>query len=160
MDKQYKFKGRVARTIYKSDNFSVYAMDVEKSVYPEVQRNKYGNVGICGELHDLILDVEYEIEAVEQNTKYGVSYKVIKIKRDEPTTKEETYLFLREILTENQAYTLINNYPDIIAIVKEDRLNEVDVSKLKGIGKKSLEKIKNKIIENFYLMDLVKYYFQ
>ena len=155
MDKLFKFKGRVARTIYKSDSFSVYALDVDKTKYPDVKRNKYGNVGICGELQDLIADVEYEIEATEQDTKYGVSYKVIKIKRDEPTTKEETYSFLREILTENQAKTLVDNYPDIITIVKENRISEVDVSKLKGIGNKSLEKIKNKIVENFYLMDLV-----
>lgn len=154
-EKQFKFKGRVARTIYKSDSFSVYALDVDKISYPDVKRNKYGNVGICGELQDLITDVEYEIEATEQDTKYGVSYKVVKIKRDEPTTKEETYAFLREILTANQAETIINNYPDIITIVKENKTNEIDVSKLKGIGNKSLEKIKNKIIENFYLMDLV-----
>ena len=154
-EKLFKFKGKVARAIYKSDSFSVYALDVDKTSYPDVKRNKYGNVGICGELQDLITDIEYEIEATEQDTKYGISYKVIKIKRDEPTTKEETYSFLREILTENQAKTLVNNYPDIITIVKENRISEVDVSKLKGIGNKSLEKIKNKIVENFYLMDLV-----
>lgn len=151
----FKFKGKVVKPIYKSDSFSVYALDVDKTTYPNVKRNKYGNVGICGELQDLIADVEYEIEATEQDTKYGVSYKVIKIKRDEPTTKEETYSFLREILTANQAETIINNYPDIIAMVKENRTDEIDVSKLKGIGNKSLEKIKNRIVENFYLMDLV-----
>lgn len=155
MNELFKFKGKVVKPIYKSDSFSVYALDVDKTTYPDIKQNKYKNVGICGELQDLITDVEYEIEATEQDTKYGVSYKVIKIKRDEPTTKEETYAFLREILTANQAETIINNYPDIITIVKENRTNEIDVSKLKGIGNKSLEKIKNKIIENFYLMDLV-----
>lgn len=151
----FKFKGKVVRAIYKSDNFSVYAMDVSKTDYPDIKQNKYNNVGICGELYDLIIDVEYEIEAVEQDTKYGTSYKVTKIKRDEPTTLEETYSFLREVLTEGQAKTLIDQYPNIIQLVKENRINEVDVKKLKGIGEKSLEKIKNKIIENFYLMDLV-----
>lgn len=154
-NKVFKFKGKVVRSIYKSENFSVYAMDVNKTDYPDIKQNKYNNVGICGELHDLITDVEYEIEATEQDTKYGTSYKVVKIKRDEPTTIEETYSFLKEVLTENQAKTLISEYPNIIQLVKENRVNEVDVSKLKGIGEKSLEKIKNKIIENFYLMDLV-----
>lgn len=151
----FKFKGTVIKSIYKSDNFSVYALNVSKVNYPDIKQNKYSNVSICGELQDLVSDVEYEIEATEQDTKYGVSYKVIRIKRDEPTTKEETYAFLREILTENQAETIINNYPDIISIVKENRTNEIDISKLKGIGNKSLEKIKNKIIENFYLVELV-----
>lgn len=151
----FKFKGTIAKPIYKSDSFSVYALNVSKVDYPEIKQNKYSNVSICGELQDLVSDVEYEIEATEQDTKYGVSYKVIRIKRDEPTTREETYAFLREILTENQAETIINNYPNIISIVKEDRVNEIDVSKLKGIGNKSLEKIKNKIVENFYLVELV-----
>lgn len=155
MSELFKFKGKVVKPIYKSDSFSVYALDVDKTTYPDIKQNKYKNTSICGELQDLITDVEYEIEATEQDTKYGVSYKVIKIKRDEPTTKEETYAFLREILTANQAETIINNYPNIIAMVKENRTNEIDVSKLKGIGNKSLEKIKNKIVENFYLMDLV-----
>ena len=155
MSELFKFKGKVVKPIYKSDSFSVYALDVDKTSYPDIKQNKYKNVGICGELQDLIADVEYEIEATEQDTKYGTSYRVIKIKRDEPTTKEETYSFLREILTANQAETIINNYPNIITIVKENRTNEIDVSKLKGIGNKSLEKIKNKIVENFYLMDLV-----
>lgn len=151
----FKFKGKVVRAIYKSDNFNVYAMDVSKTDYPDIKQNKYNNVGICGELYDLIIDVEYDIEAVEQDTKYGTSYKVIRIKRDEPTTIEETYSFLREVLTENQAQTLVDQYPNIIQLVKENKVNEVDVKKLKGIGEKSLEKIKNKIIENFYLMNLV-----
>lgn len=155
IDNVFKFKGKVVKPIYKSDSFSVYALDVDKTTYPDIKQNKYKNTSVCGELQGLITDVEYEIEATEQDTKYGVSYKVVKIKRDEPTTKEETYAFLREILTANQAETIINNYPDIITIVKENRTNEIDVSKLKGIGNKSLEKIKNKIIENFYLMDLV-----
>lgn len=158
MNKQeqiYKFKGKIIRPVYKSEGFSVYALDVDKTKYPLIKLNKYGNAGICGDLFDLITGVEYEIEAIEEDTKYGVSYKVLKIRRDEPTTKEETYAFLREILTCNQADTLIDAYPDIISMVKEDRLNEVDISKLKGIGEKSFEKIKCKIVENFYLMDLV-----
>ena len=155
MSELFKFKGKVVKSIYKSDSFSVYALDVDKTEYPNIKRNKYGNVGINGELHDLITDIEYEIEATEQDTKYGVSYRVTKIKRDEPTTIEETYSFLKEVLTENQAKTLITEYPNIIQLVKENRVSEVNVSKLKGIGNKSLEKIKNKIIENFYLIDLV-----
>ena len=158
MNKQeqiYKFKGKIIRSVYKSEGFSVYALDVDKTKYPLIKLNKYGNAGICGDLFDLITGVEYEIEAIEEDTKYGISYKVLKIRRDEPTTKEETYAFLREILTCNQADTIIDTYPDIISMVKEDRLNEVDISKLKGIGEKSFEKIKCKIVENFYLMDLV-----
>ena len=154
-EKRYKFKGIVERCIYKSDNFSVYALSVNREKYPDIKHNKYGNVSISGEINDLIECVEYEIEAIEEENKYGTSYKCLNIRRDEPTTKEETYLFLKEVLNQNQAETLIEHYPNIIQLVKENRIDEIDVSKLKGIGEKSIIKIKDKIISDLYLMDLV-----
>ena len=153
--KQYKFKGVVVRCTYDTPDYKIYAIDVDNNDYPDIKHNKYGNVSILGELAELAFGVEYEITAEEQVNKYGVSYKVLNIRRDMPTTIESTYLFLSEILTENQARVLVENYPDIIQKVKNDDLDDIDLSKLKGIGAKTFEKIKDKIIINFALMDLV-----
>lgn len=154
-EKQFKFKGVVARCTYNTPDYKIYAMDVSKRDYPEIKQNKYNNVSILGELSDLTLGVEYEITAEEQTNKYGTSYKVINIRRDIPTTVEGTYLFLSEILTENQAKTLVEHHPDIIQKIKNNNLEDVDLSKLKGIGVKTFEKIKDKIITNYCLMELV-----
>ena len=153
--KQFKFKGVVIRCTYNTPDYKIYAVEVNKKDYPDIKQNKYGNVSILGELSDLTLGVEYEITAEEQLNKYGVSYKVINIKRDIPTTIEGTYSFLSEILTFNQAQTLVEHYPDIIQKVKDNNLDDIDLSKLKGIGAKTFEIIKDKIITNFALMDLV-----
>ena len=155
MNELYKFKGVVAKCTYNTPDFKIYAMDVSKTDYPDVKQNKYNNVSILGELADLTLGVEYEITAEEQTNKYGTSYKVLNIRRDIPTTAEGTYLFLSEILTENQARVLMEHYPDIIQKVKNNDLDDIDLSKLKGIGAKTFEKIKDKIITNFALMELV-----
>lgn len=154
-NKQYKFKGVIIKCTYNTPDYKIYAVVVNKNDYPDIKQNKYNNVSILGELADLTLGVEYEITAEEQVNKYGTSYKVINIKRDIPTTTEGTYLFLSEILTENQAKTLIASYPNIIQKVKDNDLNDIDLSKLKGIGEKTFEVIKDKIITNFALMDLV-----
>lgn len=154
-NKQYKFKGVVVRCTYDTPDFKIYAVEVSKNDYPDIKQNKYNNVSILGELASLTLGVEYEITAEEQTNKYGTSYKVINIRRDIPTTVEGTYLFLSEILTENQAQVLVANYPDIIQKVKDNNLDDVDLSKLKGIGVKTFERIKEKIITNFALMELV-----
>ena len=154
-EKQYKFKGVVERCVYDSPDFKIYAVITDKNKYPELKQNKYGNVSILGELSDLTLGAEYEFTGEEQVSKYGVSYKIINLKRDLPTTTEGSYLFLSEILTENQAKTLIENYPNIIQMVKDNDLSGVDLSRLKGIGEKTFEKIKEKIIINYCLMDLV-----
>lgn len=153
--KQYRFKGVVIRCTYNSPDYKIYAMDVSTIDYPNIKQNKYNNVSILGELSDLTLGVEYEVTAEEQTNKYGTSYKVLNIRRDIPTTAEGTYLFLSEILTENQTKTLIENYPDIIQKVRNNDLADIDFSKLKGIGAKTFEKIKDKIITNFCLMELV-----
>ena len=72
-----------------------------------------------------------------------------------PTTASDMYLFLQEILTPNQATTLYNVYPDIVQRIKENRLDDIDLNKLKGIKEYTFNIIKNKIIENFCLADLV-----
>ncbi len=154
-NKQHKFKGVVVKCTYNTPDYKIYAVVVNKNDYPDIKQNKYGNVSILGELSDLTFGVEYEITAEEQTNKYGTSYKVINLRRDMPTTTEGTYLFLSEILTDNQAKVLIEHYPTIIQKVKDNDLDDIDLSKLKGIGVKTFEKIKDKIVTNFALMDLV-----
>ena len=154
-DNKFKFKGIVERCVYNSPDFKIYAVKVDKSKHPELKQSKYGNVSVLGELTDLIINVEYEFTTIEQESKYGTSYKVLNIKRDLPTTTEETFAFLSEILTENQAKTLIDNYPNILQMVKDNDLGSVDLSKLKGIGEKTFEVIKKKIVDNYCLMELV-----
>lgn len=154
-EKEYKFSGRVARCIYDTEDYRIFAIDVDSTKYPDVKKNKYKNVQILGELPELTIGVEYDITAVEQNSKYGISYKVLNIKRDSPTTAEDMYIFLSEILTPNQASVLWEHYPDIVQRVKENRLDDIDLNKLKGIKEYTFNKIKQKIIENFCLADLV-----
>jgi hypothetical protein len=125
---QYKFKGAIIKCTYNTPDYKIYAVDVSKIDYPDIKHNKYNNVSILGELADLTLGVEYEITAEEQTNKYGTSYKVINLRRDMPTTTEGAYLFLSEILTPNQASVLIENYPDIIQKVKNNDINDIDLS--------------------------------
>lgn len=154
-EKEYKFSGKVVRCTYDTPDFRIFALDVDSKKYPDIKKNKYNNVTILGELHELTVGVTYEISAVEQLGKYGMSYKVLNIKRDVPTTEEDMYLFLSEILTPNQAKVLYENYPDIVQRVKENHLDDIDFNKLKGIKEYTFRVIKRKIIENFCLADLV-----
>ena len=154
-EQQIKFKGKINRCIYDSETFKVYAVDVNVREYPQIKLNQYKNCTIVGDLPDLGEDIEYEITAIEKEGKYGMSYQVLNIKRDIPTTSEEVYSFLSSILTVNQAKTICENYPDILNIIKENRLDEIDLNRLKGIKQYTFEIIKEKIIDNFYLADLI-----
>lgn len=152
---QYKFKGRINKCVFSSETFKCYAVDVDTKKYPDIQLNRYKNCTIVGDLPDLAEDIEYEITAVEKEGKYGLSYSVLNIRRDIPTTSEEVYSFLSSILTVNQAKTICEVYPNILDIIKENRLDEIDLNKLKGIKEYTFGVIKEKIVDNFYLADLI-----
>lgn len=153
--KEVKFKCSVVRKTYDGGDFKIYAVDVDKNKYPDIKFTKYGNVTLIGEIHELGVGSNYEVAAVEQLSKYGYGYKVTNIKRDRPTNAEETYVFLREILTENQADVLCKVYPDIVDRVINNRLDDIDLNKTPGIKEYTFDVIKNKIVENFCLAEIV-----
>ena len=155
MDQEVNFIGTVVRCIYQSDDYRIYALDVDKNKYPDIKRSKYNTVTACGELPELSDGLSYEIKAVEQQGKYGYSYKVSNIRQDVLRNSYDMYLFLQEILTPNQADQLWEHYPDIVQRVKENRLDDVDLKKLKGIKEATFAKIVEKITENYCLADLV-----
>lgn len=154
-EKQFKFKGKVKRCVFSSETFKCYAMDVDVKKYPEIKLNRYKNCTIIGDLPDLGEDIEYEVTATGKEGKYGLSYQVLNIRRDIPTTSEEVFSFLSSILTVNQAKTICQAYPNILDIIKENKLDEIDLSKLKGIKQYTFSRIKEKIVDNFYLADLI-----
>lgn len=154
-DKEVIFKGRVVRQTYDGGDYKIYAVDVEKEKYPDIKFTKYGNATITGEIHELGVGIEYEIKAIEENTKYGYSYKVLNIRRNKPTTASDMYVFLSEILTIQQSKTLYEVYPDIVDRVMDNKLDDIDLYKLKGIKEYTFNIIKDKIVENFCLAELV-----
>lgn len=155
MNDNVTFRATIAKCVFDQPSFKVYAADIDKGKYPAIRCNKYGNVSLIGDLQGLSIGVEYEITASEQRGKYGVNYKVINIRRDIPTTTENVRTFLHEIITTRQADELLKHYPDIIQRVREDRLEDIDLNKLHGIKEYTFNIIKDKIVENFCMFDLV-----
>lgn len=156
MEKIVDFKCTPERLVYNSDDFKIYGCSVNSFEYPDIQINKYGLVTIKGNLSELNLGVEYIAKAKEVSDNYGVGYEVINIKRDKPTTIAATRNFLYEILTPNQTDVLLEAYPDIVDRIMNNRLDDIDLSKTKGIKEYTFGVIKNKVIENFKLAEIVE----
>lgn len=154
-EKVVEFKGRIIRQIYNGGDYKIYAVDVNRELYPNIKFTKYGNATIRGEIHELGTGIEYEIKAVEENTKSGYGYKVLNIRRNKPQSATDMYVFLQEILTVNQAQTLYEVYPDIVERVMNNNLDDIDLNKLHGIKEYTFEIIKDKIVENFCLAEMV-----
>lgn len=97
----------------------------------------------------------------EYNEKFGgYQYRAHKIFQELPSTPEEQEMFLQTILPPSHAEALISTYKneDILKLIEEDK---VDLNKLRGIGEKTYEQIKDKIKKNVSLhralIDLAEY---
>lgn len=152
-----KFDAKPIKMVYEKNGFRMYGCNSDSLT---VHKNSYGNIMIKGDIPELSEKITYHIEAEElYDSKYGYSYKVIKIQNDLPKTEEEIFIFLQEILTHDQAMVLWKHYPNIIDLVKSGKYKtEVDVSKLKGIGDYTLNLIADKIKQNYVYMDLISYF--
>lgn len=154
-----EFTGTVVRKIWEDEasSFRIFALDVnpDEIAKKELKRTKYGNVAIQGILHELGEGLDYQIKAEEVNGKNGYSYKVTNISRNRPKNAEDMYLFLKEVLTPDQAKIMYEAYPDIVQRVIDDRLDDIDLNKTCGIKEKRFEVIKRKIIENYALAEMV-----
>lgn len=158
MDRQLEFECTIEKEVYNSPDYKIYGAIIDEFKYPNIEVNNYGNITIVGNFHKLTEGITYKVKAIEGISKYGKQYQVLNIKRDVPTNKEETAKFLYEILTENQAHTLLEVYPDIVNKIIDNNLDDIDLSKTKGIKEKTFENIKDKVMENFALVEIIDRY--
>ncbi|MDU4051018.1 MAG: AAA family ATPase, partial [Clostridium perfringens] len=111
---------------------------------------------INGNVHTLYPNVEYEVKGEEEIHKtFGYQYKIVNIRRDKPIDTDSSRAFLKEIITEKQTDVLLSVYPDIIDRVIKNNIEDIDLNKTKGIKEKTFNIIKNRILENFVLIDLI-----
>ena len=156
LDKIIEFKCVPERLVYNSTDFKIYGVSVNSFEYPNVQIGKYGTATIKGNISELNLGIDYIVKAKEVSDSHGVGYNVINIKREKPTTLAATRNFLYEILTPNQTDVLLEAYPDIVDRIMNNRLDDIDLSRTKGIKDYTFNVIKNKVIENFKLAEIVE----
>lgn len=156
MDNIVDFKCVPERLVYNSTDFKVYGVSVNSFEYPDIKINKYGTATVKGNISELNLGIDYIVKAKEVSDSHGVEYEVINIKREKPTTIAATRTFLYEILTPNQTDVLLEAYPDIVDRIMKNNLDDIDLNKTKGIKDYTFNVIKNKVIENFKLAEIVE----
>lgn len=149
----------MSELFYNEDSlYGIYKFSTQQDI-PYLEKIPFGDdVGIStiiGKMQRLTIGLDYECTAIESyNSKYKKwQYEVVDIKADKPNTIEDKISFLKCIVTDKQADTLISAYPNIIEMILNEE--EVNVSKLKGIRDKTFKKIKEKVVENYILSDII-----
>jgi len=154
-------KGRVQRELFYNEesSFGVYLFYTEDYVESsglqkqDFTKRRFGT--ISGNVQRLNIGSVYNMELSETyNRKYDqVQFSPIKVYEKIPNTLAEKYIFLESILTKNQAETLLEAYPEIIQDIIDNK--EVDISGLKNISESRFDRIKDKILNNYVLSDLL-----
>lgn len=116
----------------------------------------YYIVCVAGKMQQLYVGSEYEFNATcEYNSRYkSWNYVPISVTSIAPKTIEETRFFLSSIINENQVDVLLGVYPNIVQEIM-DGTDNVDVKKLYGIGDTTYKKIKQKILDNYVISDII-----
>ena len=110
-------------------------------------------------LYDLEYKQTYHVIAEPKDTKYGISYDVVSIGFDQPKTEEDVRNYLMTVLTKNQAEQIMRHYPNIMDLVAQDRVDEIDITKLKYINQRSLDMIIHKIRATSVLMNICSVFY-
>lgn len=152
-----KVKLKPIRKLFYNDvsNYGIYSC--ETSEKDKVKLNDWGNFSIKGVMPNLIIGNEYIATLQEkEDKKYGVTYEVQYIYEEIPSDIEKQRIYLETILNKNQVKAIYKAYPnqDIIKLIQND---EFDVSKVKGIGLKTLAKIKEKIEDNIEFREALEF---
>ena len=133
------------QTETKSDFFDNATMSTPK---------KFGT--LAGRMQELVVGGEYIIKATyKYDKKYGHQYEPISIYAVIPQTKEMQKLFLESIIPPWIAENLINAYPNLVEDVANGRLETIDYSLVKGVREITWNKIKEKIINNYLISDII-----
>ena len=123
--------------------------------YSKVILNKYGNMSVKGVVHRLDIGAVYKLTAtVEESKQWGTQYSIVKIRQDIPSTPEQVKEYVRNLVTPLQFESIYEVYEgqDIIELMKNDEFNYEIV---KGMGSFTYEKIKEKLLKNLELQELV-----
>ena len=155
-NQSYKVKLKVKKVLFPKSGaewggwgiVSVEPVSTEVGFHMEL--NRYGNCVIRGnipfQMHEG-QEYDLEVSALKNDTKYGDYYEVVKVAVEELNTIESQQKFLGAIIHPTYANAIIKEFPDIM-IIDSIMNDEVDLTKVHGIGSKIAEKIKTTIDRN------------
>lgn len=140
---------KIKKAVFESDGFCIYAgLPVDDMAFV-LKLNKYNNCSLKTDGLKLKVNKTYSLEIEEVEDSYGISYKVLSnglsFDAVENITPELNYQLLTEIMTDTQAKAIQEYYPNFVQLVLTNQIDKIDVSKIRGVGSKLLEKYVNKI---------------
>lgn len=160
MDEVFEFEAIITyEKYYNEDNcWGSYNFITEDNIPYYDNKTCDGKFTCClsGKMQNLQIGGKYLVKATyKKHPRYGHQYTPDSIFAIIPKTTEEQHILLQSIISDRIATNLINAYPNIVEDVVNGKINDIDYSKVSGIGKLTWKKIKDKILENYIISDII-----
>lgn len=111
---------------------------------------------LAGKMQELVVGGKYTVKATYKKDKnYGDQYNPIAVYAIAPQTEEDQLLFLKSVISESLAENLVKAYPNIVNDVITGTVKEIDYNKVKGIRQFTWERIKETIMNNYLISDII-----
>lgn len=111
---------------------------------------------LSGKMQELHIGGEYTIKCTHKFDKtYGHQYNPIAIYPLIPKSEESQLKFLESLIPGTLAKKLTAEYPNIVEDVVKGKITKIDTSKVKGMGELTWVKVREKIIENYVMADIL-----
>ena len=149
---------------FEESNWGCYEFSTLDDI-PEYEKNENPFIGeelkiskLVGKMQKLYIGADYKVSAkLEYNKKYkNYTYNPTMgmVSSVKPKNVEDQRKFLQSIITPNQANTLIEVYPNVVVDVINGNC-DIDLSKTRGIKEYTWNLIKNKILDNYIISDIL-----
>lgn len=116
----------------------------------------YRNISFKGSCPKLDFGEEYYAKIqIDDKSNYAGSFILLGIRKEKPITIEEQRIFLDSILSPTQTnniFEVYNKGEDIIGMIQDDTF---DYMSIKGIAEKTYEKLRNKVLDNLEMSELL-----
>ncbi|MCM1168123.1 MAG: AAA family ATPase, partial [Ruminococcus sp.] len=146
----------LTRYYNEESNYGVYMFNTKEDI-PHTESCINGmRVGLlAGKMQQLDLGIEYNIVAeLVFNKKYNsYQYNPKIVVALIPKTQEEQINFLKSQVTKTQAENILEQYPNVVEDVMQGK--EVDFTIIKGVGEKTWNEIRTRIINNYVISDIL-----
>ena len=168
---RFKIKPTAERFYNSNSNWGVYVFQTKEEVphcektydFDPFDTNPYDDANVvrvgtlCGNMQRLTIGVTYEVVAeAEFNQKYkSWQYQPSMITSVIPKSHDEQVAYLKTQVTELQAKSILEVYPNVVDDVMNGK--EIDYSVIHGVGEYTWNKIKKNIFDNYAMSDLLVY---
>lgn len=147
--------------------FGIYAFCTKDQIpqFSPYNDNKFDDSGdkeyvaskLVGEVQQLYIGTKYNVKAtcIYSQKYHEYQYKPISVVADVPKTQTDQLMFLKTQAKESIAESLLAEYPNIIEDVMAGKCKTIDTSMIKGLGNKTWAKLREKIINNYVISEVV-----